>query len=141
MDGVCQAGAVNDYKLVFLALDIRDVHVMGGGAKIFELLASEDVNGNEMDLGVAVLAGLGRTHFDDLAGAALDDDESVLAERRALHRVGFGSTGIGALKGMLMLLGRLISRIRLETALAHALVLAENRSREAGSDLPGRRRP
>ena len=112
------------YKLVFLALDIRDVHVVGGGAKIFELLAGEDVNGNEMDLGVAVLAGLGCTHFDDLARAVLDDDESVLAECRALHRVGFGSTGIGAVEGMLMLFGNLVSRIRHEIALAHAPFLA-----------------
>lgn len=49
---------MNNYKLVFLALDVRDVHVVGGGAEIFELFASEDVNRNEMDLGVAVLAGL-----------------------------------------------------------------------------------
>ena len=78
---------------------------MGGGAEIFELLASEDVNCNEMDLGVTVLAGLGSAHFDDLARAALDDDKSVLAERRALHRIGGGSTGIGAFKSVLMLLG------------------------------------
>ena len=120
----CRVGAVNHYELVFLALDIRDVHVVGGGAEIFELLASEDVYGNEMDLGVAMLAGFGRTHFDDLAGAALDDDESVLAKRRALHRVGFGSTRIGALEGMLMLLRNTMSRVRRRVALAHAPVLA-----------------
>lgn len=53
---------------------------MGGWAKFFELLASEDVNGNKMDLGVTVLAGLGGRHVDDLAWAALDHNEAVLAE-------------------------------------------------------------
>ena len=76
---------------------------MGGRAKIFELLASENVNGDEMDLGVTVLAGFGGAHFDDLAGAALDDDEAVLAERRALHGVGGRGASIGALEGVLML--------------------------------------
>ena len=115
-----QAYAGDNYELVFLALDVRDVHVMGGRAKIFELLASEDIDCNEMDLRVAVLSGLGGTHFDDLAGAALDDDESVLTEGRALHRIGGGGTGIGALKGVLMLLGKLVSPIGKESTRAHA---------------------
>lgn len=46
------------YELVFLAGDIWDIHVVGGWAEIFELLASEDIDGDEMDFGVAVLAGL-----------------------------------------------------------------------------------
>lgn len=53
-----QASAVTHYKLVFLALDVGDVHIVGGGAKIFKLLASEDINCDEVDLGVTVLAGL-----------------------------------------------------------------------------------
>ncbi len=106
----CQAYAGTHYKLVLFARDVRDIHVMGGGAKIFELLAGEDVNCNKMDLGVTVLAGLRSAHFDDLARAALDDYESVLAERRALHRIGGGSTGIGALEGVFMLLGKLVSK-------------------------------
>lgn len=113
---------MNHYKLVFLALDVRDVHVVSGGAKVFELLASEYVNCNEMNLRVTVLAGLGSAHFDDLAGAALNDDESVLAERRALHRIGSRSTGIGALEGMLMLMGKLVSKSWKENARAHAPV-------------------
>lgn len=82
---------------------------MGGGAKIFELLASEDVNGNEMDLGVTVLAGLRGTHLNDLAGARLDDDKTVLTESRALHWVGGRGASVGALEGVLMLLKRLLS--------------------------------
>ena len=99
-----QAYAMEHYKLVFLAHHVGDVHIVGRGAKIFELLASEDINRNEMDLGVTVLAGLGSAHFDNFARAVLYADKSVLAERRALHRIGGGSTGIGALEGVLMLL-------------------------------------
>ena len=116
----CQLYAVDHYKLVFLARDIRDVHVVGGRAKILKLLASEDVNCNKMDLGVAVLAGLGCAHFDNLARAALDDDEAVFAERRALHRVCSGSTGIGALEGVLMLIRKLVSKTWKELAGANA---------------------
>ena len=76
---------------------------MGGRAEIFELLASEDVNGDKMDLGMTVLAGLRGTHFNDLAGTALDDDKTVFAKGRALHWVGSRGAGIGALEGMLML--------------------------------------
>lgn len=77
---------------------------MGGGAEIFELLVGEDVDGNKMDLGVTVLAGLGGGHFDNLARAVLDADETVLPQSRALHGVGGGGTGIGALEGVLLML-------------------------------------
>ncbi len=97
-------GGMKTYELVFLAGNIRDIHVVGGRAKIFELLAGEDIDGDEMDFGVAVLAGLRRTHFDDLAGAALDDDKAVLPQSRALHWVSGRGASIGALKGVLMLL-------------------------------------
>jgi len=46
------------YKLEFTAADVGHIHVVGGRAKIFELLAREDVDGDEVDLGVAVLARL-----------------------------------------------------------------------------------
>lgn len=91
------------YELVFLAADVGNVHVVGGWAEILELLASKDVNGNEMDLGVTVLARLGGGHVDDLARAALDHDEAVLAQSRALHRVRGRGAGVGALEGVIML--------------------------------------
>ena len=53
------------------ARDVGHVHVVGGRADVLVLLVGEDVEGDEMDLGVAVLARLGRGHLDDLAGAAL----------------------------------------------------------------------
>jgi len=93
----------NIEELVFLAADIGNIHVVSGRAKIFQLLASEDVNGDEMNLGVAVFARLRSGHFDDLARAVLDDDETVLPQGRALHGVGGRGTGIGALEGVLML--------------------------------------
>lgn len=76
---------------------------MGGGAEIFKLLASEDVKGNQMDLGVTVLASLGSRHVDDLAGTALDDYETVLAQGRALLGVSGRRTGVGRVEGVLML--------------------------------------
>ena len=76
---------------------------MGRGAKLFELLGGEDVDGDQVNLGVTVLASLGGGHLDDLARAVLDDDEAVLPQSRALHGVGLRSTGIGALEGVLML--------------------------------------
>ena len=76
---------------------------MGGRAELFELLGGEDVDGDQVNLGVTVLASLGGGHFDDLARAVLDDDETVLPQSRALHGVGLRSTGIGALEGVLML--------------------------------------
>lgn len=51
-------GGMKTYELVFLAGDIWDIHVVGGWAEIFEFLAGEDINGDEMDFGMAVLAGL-----------------------------------------------------------------------------------
>jgi hypothetical protein len=76
---------------------------VGGGAEIFKLLGGEDVNGDQMDLGVTVLSGLGGGHLDNLAGTVLNDDETVLPQSRTLHGVGLGGTGIGALEGVLML--------------------------------------
>jgi len=91
------------YELIFLTADIGDIHVVGGRAKILVLLLGEDVKSDQMDLGVSVLASLGGGHVDNLARAVLDDDEAVLPQGRALHRVGGRGTGIGALEGVLML--------------------------------------
>ena len=76
---------------------------MGGRRQVFQLLAGEDVDGNDVDLGVAVLARLGGGHFDDLAGTTLDHDVAVLPQGRALHREGGRGTSVGALEGVFML--------------------------------------
>lgn len=66
---------------------------MSRGRDILQLLLGEDIRRDQVDLGVSVLSGLGGGHVNDLAGSALDDDESTLSEGRALHGVGGGSTG------------------------------------------------
>ena len=92
------------HELVLATGDVGDVHVVSGGRQIFELLAGEDVNGDKMDLGVTVLAGLRGGHVDNLAGAALDDDVTVLPQSRALHGKGGRGTGIGGLESVLLML-------------------------------------
>lgn len=82
---------------------------MGGGAKIFELFAGEDIDGDEMNLGVTMLASLGGGHLDDFARAALDDDETVLPQGRTLHWVGGRRASIGTVERMLMLRPRIVS--------------------------------
>jgi len=97
---------IGDIKeLVFLAGDVGDIHVVGGRAKFLKFLASENINSNEMDLGMSVLASLRSRHVDDLARAALDDDEAVLSQSRALHRKGGRGTGIGRLESVRFMLG------------------------------------
>lgn len=91
------------HQLVLLAGDVGDIHVVGGGRQILQLLAGEDVNGDHVHLGVTVLARLGGGHVDDLAGTALDHNVTVLAQSRALHGVGGGRTGIRRLEGNIML--------------------------------------
>lgn len=63
---------------------------MRGGHHVLHLLAVEDVDGREVGLGVAVLAGLGRGHVHHLAGAALDHDEAALLDLPGLGRVHVG---------------------------------------------------
>jgi hypothetical protein len=77
---------------------------VGRGREILELLASEDINGDQVDLGVTVLASLGGRHVDDLARTTLDDNVSVLAKSRALHRVGQRSPRAGGLELDIVLL-------------------------------------
>lgn len=53
---------------------------------------------------MAVFAGLGGGHIYNLAGTTFDDNVTILPKRRALHRVSGRGAGIGALKGVLVLL-------------------------------------
>lgn len=97
------------HELVLATQDVGDVHVVGGGAKLLKLLAGEDVDGDQVDLGVTVLASLGGGHVDDLARAVLDDDETVLSEGRTLHGVGQRRAGIGGVEGVFMLEEKLLA--------------------------------
>jgi len=98
------------HKLVLLTGDVGDVHVVGGGGQILELLAGEDIDGDNVDLGVTVLAGLGGGHVNNLAGTALDNDVTVLAQSRALHGVGGRGAGIGGLEGNVVLFFHRVSQ-------------------------------
>jgi hypothetical protein len=89
--------------LVFFAGDVGHIHIVGGRAKFFQLLASEDVNRNKMDLSMAVLSSLRSGHVDDFTGAIFDDHKTVLPQCRALHGVSSGRTRIGGVEGVLML--------------------------------------
>lgn len=77
---------------------------MGGWAEFLEFLASENIDGDKMDLGVTVLASLGGGHVDDLARAVLDHNETVLSQGRALHGESGRGAGIDGLEGVIMLL-------------------------------------
>lgn len=52
---------------------------MSGWRQIFQFLAGENVDGDQVDLGVTVLTSLGCRHVDDLTWSALDVDEPVLS--------------------------------------------------------------
>jgi hypothetical protein len=53
-----EAFIIDVAELVVLTLDVRNHHVVGGWAELLVLAASEDINTNQVDLGVTVLAGL-----------------------------------------------------------------------------------
>jgi len=89
--------------LVFTTDDVGNLHVVGRWGEIFQLLASEDVESDQVDLCVTVLASLGGGHVDDLAWTTLDDDEAVLSQGGTLHGVGGRGTSVGGLEGVLML--------------------------------------
>ena len=90
------------HKLVFLPEDIGNVHVVGGRRHIFVLLASEDVEGGDVGLGVTVLSSLGSGHFNDLTRTALDDNVTVLAQSRALHGEGVRRASVGGFEGLVL---------------------------------------
>lgn len=76
---------------------------MGGRAKIFQFLPGKNIDCNEMDFGMPVLASLGGTHFHDFAGAAFNHNKAILPQGRALHGIGCRSASIGAIESVFML--------------------------------------
>jgi hypothetical protein len=91
------------YQLVLSALDVGNIHVVGGGRQILELLAGEDIEGSDVNLGVTVLASLGGRHRGNLAGATLDDNVTTLAQSRTLHGVGGRGAGIGRVESEVLI--------------------------------------
>lgn len=80
-----------------------NVHVVGGGGEILKLLGSEDIGGDQVNLGVTVLASLGGRHVNDLAGAVLDNNVATLAQSRTLHGVGERGSGISRIESDIVL--------------------------------------
>ena len=83
---------------VLSTVDVGNVAIVGRGGQILNLLVSEDINCDEMALGMSVLASFGGGDVNDLARAVLDDDVSVFADRTSLHGEGLGGAGIGGLE-------------------------------------------
>lgn len=81
-----------------------NVAIVGRGGQILNLLVSEDINGDEMALGVTVLAGFGGGDVNNLAGAVLDHNVTVLADGTSLHGEGLGGASIGGLEVNVMVL-------------------------------------
>ncbi len=111
-----QETVVDIQQRIFGTVDVGDIHVVSGRRNIFQLLASEDVNGDHVDLGVTVLASLGGRHIDNLTGTTLDDNVTVLSQGRTLqasvwnqicrvsylHRVGQRRTGSDVFKSFVL---------------------------------------
>lgn len=70
---------------VLLADDERHLGVVGGGDDILILLSSEDIDGSEVALGVAVLASLGGGNSRHLARVLLDADVTKAQEQHQAH--------------------------------------------------------
>ena len=85
--------------LVFLALGDDLLHVVGGGAHIFVLLAGEDVQACEGDLRMPMLACLGGGDFHHLARVALQKHDIALLDGSRLDGSGLGGAGISRLIG------------------------------------------
>jgi len=73
------------HERVLLAADAGHHHVVRARADVLVLASVEDIDADQMNLGVAVLARLGRRHLHDLARSLFDQHKAVLAQRRALH--------------------------------------------------------
>jgi len=101
---------VHANELVVLALHVGHFHVVGGWADVFKFLAGEDVEGDHVDLGVAVLASLGGGHLNNLAWPVLDHNESSLTQGRALHGEGGRSPRISLVEIKIIGHFRLVKR-------------------------------
>jgi hypothetical protein len=58
---------------------------MGTNNNILKLFTREDINTNEMNLGMSMLAGVRCRQFNNLAGPTLYHNMSILSETRTDH--------------------------------------------------------
>ena len=68
-------------------------------------LTRVDIECNHVELGVAVLPGLGGGYLHDLGGMVLNHDEATLAESRSLHGEGLRSPGVSLFEFMIVEIG------------------------------------
>ena len=95
---------------------------MGCGADILILAVSEDVNADDVRLGVAVLSSLGSADVGNFARTTVDNDMATFANETRLHGKRGGCPGIGGVDGKVLLLIRHCAKAATETL---ALVLAD----------------
>lgn len=95
---------VESEKGIFLAHNMGNILVVGGWAKIFQLLLGENVFSSDMNLRVSMLSGLGSGHIDDLARTIVDEDVTSLSQGRALNRIGQRCTSISRVDGIIMII-------------------------------------
>ena len=87
---------------VFDLLDEGGGEGVRSGGDFFVLLASEDIDGGDVGLGVTVLAGLGGGDINDAAREALDADVVTLLEVTGGGGEGVGGTGINVFEGFVV---------------------------------------
>jgi hypothetical protein len=92
---------------------VGNVDVVGGWANVLVFAVSENVDSNDVRLGVAVLSSLGGADVSNFAGAAVDYNVATFANEARLHGKGGGGTGIGSIDGkVLILLWHVLFRTR-----------------------------
>ncbi len=117
-----------------------NVDVVGGGANVLILAISEDVDADDVGLGMAVLSSLGGADISNFARAAVDHNVTSFADKTRLHGKRGGGTGISGVDGKVLilrwyLLVRHGAKAVTET-LANALSKDALRSSCAGNHLP-----
>ena len=101
---------VEDVEAIVSDVDEQEFDLLdeGGGEGVrsggdfFVLLASEDIDGGDVGLGVTVLAGLGGGDINDAAREALDADVVTLLEVTSRHGEGVGRAGVDLFEGFVV---------------------------------------
>ena len=89
---------IQEKARTYLVLDLLHDghhHVVCAGRDVLVLLAGQNVNAHDVDLGVPMLARLRRGHLHDLARVALQEHVPAFPEGRGLGRDGLGCPGVG----------------------------------------------
>ena len=71
---------MKSYECISATGNVGYIHIVSRGAQLFQLLAGEKVNTDEMDLGVTVFTSLRGRHVNDFARAAFNHDGLIFAQ-------------------------------------------------------------